>query len=475
MNPSLRHSTIKALLLVLISLVAIPASHSVLVFPAYAVSSTSVTSTPEVVVSPTNQSSTSLTLGSFVTYDINIANAPSIISFSITLQYNYSILHVSTLATSGVLDSAGPVSTILECTSELQQNNVGNCQLSAGNVQLVEVLTGGAQTNPTTNSTNGRLFEVGFTVVGIGFSAQHLVTPQVSRLCSSPCMGTEPLRPLIPIDGYFTNRKCGSVLCTPPVIGFAVTPSLTSSSGLLEVTSGKPIKFQSSANATNQGASIVNYHWDWGDHTEAIDTPNATATHLWLPANAGQPSVVTLTVTDNYGVSDSESVFLLIIRVWLELNVNGVTVTPNLGVTPGTKVNITVAVRNLSTRSENATTTLSISGQSVRSVAFLNMSSDAQNTFSYSLDTRGYKPDVYVVQAALDPIRNSTGFVIQNDTSEITGLSYLQIVDPFPSGFGLFFGLSFIQSFGVWLLIIGAAGFAIRFLTRKKTVIEELP
>ena len=470
---SLRHCTIKTLLLIIISLVAIFTNQSSIPFPAHAATSPSTASTPEIFVSPTNQSSTSLTVGSSVIYDINIANAPSINSFAITLQYNYSILHVSTFDITGVLNSAGVVNITpyLECTFELQQNNIGNCQLGAGYVQLTEVLPGGYVTNLSTNSTSGRLFELDFTVVSKGFSPLHLVTPQVNTLKNgrgSPVV-------VIPVDGYFTNAKCGNALCTPPSVAFTVTPSLTSPSGLLEVTSGRPIKFVGSANVTNQGASIIKYHWEWGDQSQGEDTRNGTDTHLWLPANAGQPSVVSLTAIDSYGVSASKSIFLLIIRVWLELDVSSVTVSPNFQVTQGTKVSVTVAVKNLSTRAENATTTLSISGHSIQSQTFLNMSSDAQNAFSYTWDTSGYKPNVYVVQAALDPIRNSTGFIIENDTSKIIGLSYVQIIDPLPSGFGAFLGLSLIQSFGVWILLIGGAGFAIRVLTRKKPLVEKLP
>jgi PKD repeat protein len=69
------------------------------------------------------------------------------------------------------------------------------------------------------------------------------------------------------------------------------------------------IAFNANESTPSNGASITNYHWNWGDNTADEDTSNAVITHTFGSVNSFQ---VQLTITDSQGRT---SIFRLAVPV----------------------------------------------------------------------------------------------------------------------------------------------------------------
>ena len=361
--------------------------------------------TPEVVLSPHNQSSLSDTPDTKLPISINITNGPSITTFDIILQYNFTILHVTNVNTTGVLNTAGSVSLIEECVPELGIT-IGNCTLPPGYFELVEGLRFFRE---TTAPTNGPLFSLTFNVTGTGFSTLHLVTPRVATLIG----GFPRAFPVIPVDGYFANTNCGPALCTPPTPSFTANPHVTTPLGIVQVVAGNNITSDASTTmVTNQGATIINYHWEWGDQTPNNDTGNPLIIHAFNSSNLGLVLLVTLTVTDNYRTFASSSILLRPVLSWIELNVRANT-NPSTTALTGTIVSVNATVTNDSTQQENATIVVSAANQILNTTRITNMAAfGSQSTISTNWNTRGLAPGTYQVTALAVPVNG------QNDTTE---------------------------------------------------------
>ncbi len=249
-----------------------------------------------VAVDPPNISDLSVAVGDTVTFTVNLADAPAINGYFVQLTYNRNVLDALSLDySSNVLESTrGSLSVVRNCI-----NNVYlGCQSDDGpNVVSFAIFVLGLRTTPP---TNGLLFSVNFNVIANGFSAIHLRDVALSSGQIGPDGQPVPV-PVSSFDGHFTNIDCpngSGILCTPLTVDFTVSPAVP--------TTGSLVTFNASTSlATNSGATITLYSWDWGDGGPGEQTANPITSHIFT--NRDQPVsgkfLVTLTVTDSYGVT----------------------------------------------------------------------------------------------------------------------------------------------------------------------------
>jgi hypothetical protein len=427
------------------------------------VQSASVAPAAKLAVNPHSRAGLSYTVGSTVTFEVNITNAPAIGGVFVTLSYNFTVLHITNLDITG--NVLGVTDPFQECVPEIGINIGPGCSISTGEVNVFLVL----QHANTTAPTNGRVFQMTFSVGDVGFSELHLFDSYFGA-------GTS-LFPLVLYDGYFTNRQCGSALCTPPVTSFTVSPSILGTDNVSEVAEGQPVLFDASkSNATNKGATITLYSYDWGDGTPGLsNVPSRNATHTYALNQASNVETVTVIARDSYGIPGSKTILLRIIFNWIDLAIGDPNAQPHQEVVAGTIVNITTTLKNLSVRSENATVEVRVGTLSLQNYTFTNMPPNTKRQVSLNWDTTGSSPKVYKVEAIADPVRNSTtGQVIENDTSNNLGVTFVQLVEPIPSGYGTFLGLGLIPASLSFALLAGVAGGAVSFLRRRRPPAETL-
>lgn len=232
-----------------------------------------------------------------MTFQVNLTNAPSITGYFVLLTFNVSVIDVATdsLGTykidfsNNVLASTGG-STIVsgECINgQPIQSLPGNCaSTSRGSILLGLSLLGGTA---TTAPTSGLLLKATFKVVGFGVSQLHLSQVVLANGIKNEAYAATTS------DGYFTNIDCPSgsgIVCTPPLAIF------TSSSPL---NPGSPVLFNGSlSRATNLGASIRFYVWDWGELALPTVTRNPLTTHTFGSVGS---FTVDLRVNDTYGIT----------------------------------------------------------------------------------------------------------------------------------------------------------------------------
>lgn len=290
----LRYANLRLSLLLLTALLLLSFAQGANVNPVHAQKSAVVS------VDPQNISDLSKSVGSNVTFQVTVANSPAITSFLVMLTFNSSVIQVATdsghnptvdFANNVLATTGASVITVVECANGLLiLGNGGYCSPGTGEVALGLTILGSGQ---TTYPTTGLLFKVTFNVVGSGLSELHFY----NALLFDATTASEI--PISTSEGYFTNANCPSasmVFCTPPVAMFTSAESTFYAK--------TPILFNaSSSRATNAGATILSYSWDWGvgELEQRTSTPTIVHTfdgHL-------RTYTVNLQVTDSYGTTAS--------------------------------------------------------------------------------------------------------------------------------------------------------------------------
>ncbi len=206
-----------------------------------------------------NVTDASLTPGHLVTFEINVANAPTFNGYEFSLYYDSHFLQFSSSDTRTGTVFANPF-TVREDTS------------TPGTYSLTVVNIPGNNT-----AASGTLVHVTFNVVGVGVSPVVLAagTARPSTFAQQNAwtrlvLGSTPIDTTT-ADGYFKNDP----VHLGPVPSFTFAP--------LSPVSGNPVTFDASAsfdpdNSTGRG--ISRFIWDFGDGF-GISTSNTEMTHTF--------------------------------------------------------------------------------------------------------------------------------------------------------------------------------------------------
>jgi len=233
---------------------------------------------PSAIVDPTK------VVGSVFAVTVNVADVSNLYGWSFKLFFNPSIVQATgiVLPSPSFLRSAGPTMVLSK-----KYDNI------AGYAYVSEVLR--IPYPPSGASGSGIFATISFQVVGVGVTTLDL---QETKLNTVIAGNTVPM-PHLAEDGLFDNRIANQ----PPVAIFSVTPAIG--------TVGTPFKFD--ASASHDDAWIASYFWDLGDGTNAT---SKVIEKTWNPGTEGTYTV-TLTVTDNDGVSDSAQ-YALTVYAWMQ-------------------------------------------------------------------------------------------------------------------------------------------------------------
>jgi len=235
-------------------------------------------SLPNIYVVPPEIVNPNMGSNSIFTVDIMITEVFEIYGWGFYLYYKPSVLQVLSILPGDFFDSETPW--------------YWNWKISNG----IGYVTGAANydpTNPTWIDGPGTLAHVQFKVVGVGLTLLDLVNTKLYTLVGEVAVPIEHTA----TDGLFDNRIANA----PPTASFMTTPT----SGAVTDT----ITFD--ASASSDDGWIVSYDWDFGDRT---DGTGKIVQHTYTTAGT---YIITLTVTDNEGGTDSAQ-YTLEILSWEE-------------------------------------------------------------------------------------------------------------------------------------------------------------
>jgi len=421
----------------------------------------STSSTAVASIVPQNISDFSKVAGSIVTYNVTVAAAPSISSFAVWIQFDPQVLNASNNA----ISSAGNVlGSDAQVRSECINGEVvlgQACQaypLSDFGVVSLELFTLGGKT--TSVPTSGLLFQLTLRVVKAeSFSRVHFLQVVLANGI------TNENYPSTNVDGFFTNKHCGSVFCKPPLVDFTFSPTQPSL--------GSTVMFNATASkATNAGAKIAKYIWFWEEICNNVfstqDVPDPIIPHTFCNAHT---YYVTLTVTDTLGISWAITKGIQVVYIFVDVTYGGIDLDHQYNVYPGTVVHITAGILNKSTVPVNANLSITLdTGVALGNKSFTLSGGGTAGSITGKLgpvpwDTTNFSPRVYRIDVKV------SSNVPQNVTNDKSTSTYIQLIVVPPGGT---LSLSLIQTTGLGLnILIGLAAGLARF--RKKPNWEREP
>lgn len=385
-----------------------------------------------------------------MTFSVNITNSPPIDSFQIALSYNFAAMTVSSTGISYAGGVLGPTpNKTRECVNGISL--IGTfCppREGAGTVDLALQLQGGTTPNPT----NGLLYSITAKITGQNVSQIHLITVELFNAgVEVPSQGS---------DGYFTNIKCGSAFCQPPVPVLSVTPKVP--------LQGAPARFDGSASyslnldAVGTRATIVQWFWSWGEAD--LGSPDTTFMGVVNQTfNNANNYTVTMGVKDSAGIIGFVSIRLLVNRIVIDVGVYDLSATPTFQVSPGTPVTIKAAPENLGTVAAHVTLRILIEGRQVRSSNYTlprHCAAGCANAtyISYPWPTGNLPVKAYMIQARVDNVTGDTN--PDNDQQTL----YVQL---WPPQGGSLVSLSLFSTIGVSILALIVIGVAVAIFRPK--------
>lgn len=258
----------------------------------------------KVAVNPSSIASLNLQSGNTVTFQLNVTDAEPFGGFTVAIFFNNPVLRFQSLDYSGgVLGNDALVSS--ECIDGAGSLCIFDETFDGQGVVSLSLFT---SSGLNTNTLNGKLFSVTFTVLSVGFSTLHIVDQE---LFTDP-NGT-PLQS-VAYDGYFTNIDCplgSGNLCKPPLVSFTHPAEL----GI-----NQPASFNAIAVSQNPRGMITEYNWTWGSGLDkrhygspapGTATPSPNATLRFPDYGLNQ---VTLSAQDNYGARAYYSLSIFVFR-----------------------------------------------------------------------------------------------------------------------------------------------------------------
>jgi PKD domain-containing protein len=403
---------------------------------------------------PQNITDLSKIPGDTITFNITLSNSPSITLFGVWLQYNTSMLSPENPA-SNTIDSTG---NILGSSAQIQAECVGAGQpivsgggsLPCGIVPSPDVLGMVLYTlgSSSTTVSGGLLYRVTFIVIGTGFARLHIAQYVLTNGVTAQSYTANT------VDGFFTNKDCGSNFCKPLHVAFTYLPSLPST--------GTTVQFNATSSSDpNTGGTIVSYTWSWGELTPCLGvqstqvTTNPLLTHVFCtPQNYD----VSLLVSDSYGVTWSVTQTVPIQFVFVDITHGGqIVASPQFNVLAGTPIKITADIINNSTQPVPANVTLTVEETRplvtwTRSFNLTSRGSAGGSTQEFTgiwNTTKDLPIQVYRIDLVI------TTSVPQNVTNDKSQSTFVQFIIPQSNGQ---FSLSLLQSSGVGILVIVALG-----------------
>jgi PKD repeat protein len=443
----MRKTSVTILLILTISTIAISAStlHNessitnpvpVKAQPANAISAVSPPVNAQVSITP-NVTEVSIKPGTQLNYTVSIANSPPLNGFNVYVSFDPRVLAASGTS----IDSNGNIlqsvtSSIItqsECISGQAAPN-GACNnggLDGPGVVNLGVAFRGNFSTP--NNTNGLLYHLALTVnplvpgqIDPGATQIHILKVELS-----PANQTLGAVPAITSDAFFTNRYCSdNILCSPPYVNMSWTPRLPSI--------GTNITFiAAGSRATNAGASIGQYYWNWGGEicrgvaaqevvTETVvngmvHPPNPTIYHEFCNAEVYD---VTLLVNDTLGITWAVTKEVTVSYLWVDQYIEEFSISPQYNVLIGTPVNATTVVANNSTISENAFLTVSVDNRTLARNEFVNLPPRSFSSPWLTIwNTTGLLAGTYTVEADLRPIAGANRTIATRMTGNVQLIS----------------------------------------------------
>jgi len=236
--------------------------------------------TPRMYVDPASIVDPTKTVGSVFTVNVKV-DVDNLYSWEFTMFFNPTKVQATGITIGTFLRTAGTTGVLIK-----KYNN------TAGYAVASEMLW----PRPSQGASgSGTLATVSFKVVGVGVTALDLTKTNLITWISGRSVPLEHLAE----DGVFDNR----LVNLPPVAIFAVTPPMG--------VTGSTFTFD--ASASHDDGWIVSYFWDFGDGTNATEK---VVQKTWGAGTEGTYAI-TLTVTDNNGVSSSAQYTLTVIA-WID-------------------------------------------------------------------------------------------------------------------------------------------------------------
>jgi hypothetical protein len=406
-----------------------------------------------IAVDPPSIADQNLLVGSSVTFNINVTNSCPITAFAVAIQYDLAVLKWQSIDQPvGTGDGSYP-GTVLGLQAQPQHICVDgrllaglNCVALYDTAGVVSAALYVLSFTPTSDPTNGLLLKVTFKVIATGFSQLHVLLGVLSNAATGAQVSSTTL------DGYFTNKICGIALCTPPVVNL-----VPNSNPFYQY---QVATFNSTGSrSTNQNGFVQSRTWAWGDAKlgePSSDTINVTSlSHIYTSTGIFYP---TLTVIDNFGIKASKTIIITVVGNWVELSVGNVAIDHQTLVFPGTVIHIRSFIVNNSTVPENATLVVKLEGTILGQGSIQLKASRDTGNVSTTWDTTGYSPRVYRIDSVALPVPG------QNSTSHSVKSSYVQLIEPRPSGT---LSLSLLQSSGLGVILVAALVFLASRLKKR--------
>jgi hypothetical protein len=246
----------------------------------------------------------------------------------------------------------------------------------------------------------GTIVNINFNIIGIGVSPMTLAAGLApnGQAQSFTTLGSQTPQGavfLIPntADGYFKNEptKLG------PKASFTFTPASARLHQQINFTATGSFD-PDNADAPNHGISL--YTWDFGSGY-ATTTPSPT--FQYAPSLPGDFSVrLTVTDADNSFKGMQAKAYHVVLIPLHDMWVQSLTPNP-LSVNPGGKITVSVTVRDNGTYTENFNLTVAYGTPPVIFGSTGNQSAVSQATlpFKFNLDTTGFAPGVYALNATV--------------------------------------------------------------------------
>jgi len=420
--------------------------------------------------------------GTTVTYQVKVSQMDPFNTWDVQVKTDPNVLNpVGLTITPNALTGNYSI-TLLELTNCINGGNNGGsaigCDQSKGDGPgVVHSAVFPEGSSPTVPSISGILFTITYSVVNsVGVAGVLMFNDQI---VSNGVLVSHTTQ-----NGIYGNAKL-------PIVDFYWAPT---EPGLGQV------NFFSNSSDLNTGASIPSdgYNWNFGDGKG--DHPNSAAniTALYSGGSGGTPLnntcgaplkfIVQLTVTDNLGISNSQTHILLIksIRTY-DLAIDSIIATPADAVYAGTGMTIDVRVGEHGTLNvNNFNVSVLIDNQPLPNgvavfdsqVAGSPLQCQQEKGFKFSWDTSGLSPWTYEIQASVSPVRNATSStheILESNVQNNMLTHIIRIIAPMGSSL---LPLTMPESIAVAAVVIVGIVFSrmafSRNQLRKKRLGEEL-
>ena len=453
-------------------------------------------------VDPQNVTDPTKIVDSSVSMGVSVSEAPSLNAFSVILFYNTTVFRHCKQLSSGmiincpVVDYSGnalgsDATTVLFCIDGFKQSaSVADCP-STNHVGVISLslVINGRVTDPI---LLGSLFRITFTVASLGFAQLHLYNATLITATSTTAIPTN-VQHLSTQDGFFTNVDCpvgSGAACRPPTVRVSYSPN--------PAPKNTPVTFNATVKENNNRAAPLSYTWNWGDGTQP-DVQSSSSTnpfgtiefHVFQATSLGRASqcvglglcAVSLTVYDNETVSWTTTILVNILNIYTKLTVdvsikvqNAIAASSVPNVVPGTPVQITAYITNVSNIVENATLTINLENTKLLGSGNFSLPSvGGTGSLNATWDTTNYAPRAYQIIVRISSVVSAkpvAGSLLrtQNDTSRNVESQFVLLVPSLVTGS---FSLGLLQTTGLAIVILAAIAAGVARFVRKPSYMEE--